>query len=56
MTPTERQQRKRALDRAGYIYVSGHLPAWQAKIVLRQIRDAEKKVKNILAKGEGQDA
>lgn len=46
-TPAERQQRKRALDRAGYIYVSGHLPAWQAKIVLKQIRDAKAKVEAI---------
>lgn len=48
MTPTERQQRKRALDRAGFIYVSGHLPTWQARIVLRAIKDAEKKVEAVI--------
>ena len=43
MTPTERQKRKRRLERAGFVYVAGWLKPEFAKRVLAQIeayRDA----------------
>ena len=49
-TSAEKMRRKRALEKAGFRYVAGHLPEWQAKIVMKQIRDAEKAVKNVLEK------
>ena len=49
-TSAEKMRRKRALEKAGFRYVAGHLPEWQAKIVMKQIRDAEQAVKTVLEK------
>ena len=47
-TSAEKMRRKRALEKAGFRYVAGHLPEWQAKIVQKQIRDAEQGVDRVL--------